>query len=383
MLRSVLSFVCVSLPVSSALAQESSPPKPLLPAAEKLQDLNELLAPIRKQFDMPALGAAVIVDGKLVALGVDGVRKVGDDALVERDDLWHLGSCTKAMTATLLAKQVAAGKLKWTTTLGDALPDLRQGMHEAARKITLESLLHHRAGLPSQPPTAQWVELFRFEGTDVEARREVAATMLAKAPEAALGARFLYSNASYMIAGAALERTTGKTWQELMRRDLFVPLGMRRAGFGPPGRDGHVEQPWGHVKAARGSKPMFADNPSSLGPAGTVHASLEDWAQFVALHLGVGDLGGGGDRQQVVPKEQLEVLHQAPKGADYASGWVTTERRWAPGKIIWHNGSNTMWFAVTWMAPDAKFAVLVTCNHGGGAAACDAAAAACIKRFRS
>jgi CubicO group peptidase (beta-lactamase class C family) len=377
---SVLSGLAVGQgkPLVARPAQQKAPAKPATSDAKQLEDLAELLAPIRKSNDMPALGAAVIVDGKLVALGVDGIRKVGDETKVTTADLWHLGSCTKAMTATLLAKQVAAGKLKWHTTLGEALPDLRDGMHDDARQITIASLLQHRSGLPSQPPMAQWLELFKFAGTDTEARREVAATMLKKAPEAARGERFLYSNAGYMIAGAALERAAGKSWQQLMTAELFTPLGMDRASFGVPGRDKHVDQPWGHVKAARGSQPMFADNPSSLGPAGTVHATLEDWAKFVALHLGVAPKQG----EPLLDAPLLANLHQPPKGADYALGWVTTKRGWAPGPIIWHNGSNTMWYAVTWMAPDANFAVLVVCNHGSGAKACNEASAACIQRFR-
>ena len=381
MSRCALLTVCLlnlPLPLQGQQKPSSDSPAAVPPTEVPLEDLQALLAPIRTRHDMPALGAAVLVDGKLVALGVDGIRKVGDDTPVTRQDLWHLGSCTKAMTATLLAKQVAAGKLKWETTLGQALPALRSGMHADARKITIASLLQHRSGLPGQPPMAQWLELFKFDGTDTEARREVAAKMLKKAPEAALGERFLYSNAGYMIAGAVLERAAGKTWQDLMKAELFVPLGMNSAAFGVPGRDQHVEQPWGHVAAARGSLPMFADNPSSLGPAGTVHATLEDWARFVALHLGVVAKEG----QQVLAAPHLAMLHQPPKGADYAFGWVVTKRGWAEGPIIWHNGSNTMWFAVTWMAPDAKFAVLVTCNHGGGQKACDEVAAACIQRFR-
>lgn len=344
----------------------------------QLEDLAELIAPIRELHKMPAIGAAVIVKGKLVALGVDGIRKVGDETPVTRTDLWHLGSCTKAMTATLVAQQVAAGKLKWTTTLGEALPDLRAGMHAEARKITIAQLLQHRSGLPGQPPTSQWLELFHFEGTNQEARREVAQRMLKKAPEAIPGDRFLYSNAGYMIVGAVLERATGKTWQEMIRTDLFGPLGMTSAGFGAPGRDQHVDQPWGHLKASRGSKPMFTDNPPSLGPAGTVHATLDDWARFVALHLGVGLEAN----KPVVAKESLAQLHQPPEAADYAAGWVVTTRDWAPGPVLWHNGSNTMWYAITWMAPDLQFAVLVTCNHGEGPKACDEVAAACIRRFR-
>lgn len=347
------------------------------PQAQEVADLAALIAPIRKRYKMPAMGACVIVKGKLVALGVDGIRKVGDEALVTENDLWHLGSCTKSMTATLVAQQVAKGKLKWQTTLGEALPGLRNGMHAEARKITIEQLLQHRSGLPGQPPTSQWLELFKFEGSHQQARREVAQRMLKKAPEAQPGERFLYSNAGYMIVGHVLERVTGKPWQELIRSDLFEPLGMKSAGFGAPGRDGQVDQPWGHLPGARVAKPMFADNPPSLGPAGTVHARLEDWAKYVALHLGVVTTD-----KPLVAKEHLLRLRTAPKGGEYALGWVTARRPWAEGPVIWHNGTNTMWYAITWLAPDSQFAVLVTCNHGQSATACDDLAAACIRRFR-
>jgi len=346
-------------------------------AAERpeLIDLAELIAPIRGRYEMPAIGAAVIRQGQLAALGVDGVRKVGDAARVQPDDLWHLGSCTKAMTATLIGRAVAAGHLQWTTTVGAALAGLRDGMHVDARAITIEQLLQHRSGLPAQPKTSQWLELFRFEGTDRQARREVAESMLGEAPEARPGSRFLYSNAGYMIAGAALEQATGKSWQSLMRTELCKPLGMTSVGFGPPGRDLRVEQPWGHLPTPNGPKPMFHDNPPSLGPAGTVHASLRDWAKFVGLHLDGMHAG-----KELLSAEVLARLHQ-PNKARYAMGWVVTTRDWASGPVIWHNGSNTMWFAITWIAPELRFAVMVTCNHGEGAKACDEVAAACIRRF--
>ncbi|MEZ6038465.1 MAG: serine hydrolase domain-containing protein [Planctomycetota bacterium] len=355
------------------------------PAPQPLADLHDTLAKLRTEHDVPALGCAVLVDGQLVALGTAGVRKHGDDTAVTDDDLWHLGSCTKAMTATLLARDVEAGRLAWTTTLGDALPDLRDGMHEDARAIPLAQLLQHRAGLPSQPPDALWRELFAFEGGDRAARTEVATVMLAKAPEAAPGVRFLYSNASYMIAGAVAERVTvdGEVheWQQRMRDELFAPLGMQSAGFGPPGDREHVTQPWGHRKAPRGMQPVFGDNPSSLGPAGTVHCSLRDWAKFVALHLGVVPTDG----EPLLNTASLAALHRPPtepKGADYALGWGVHRRAWAPGPILSHSGSNTMWFCVAWLAPEAKFAVLVTCNQGDADRACDAVAAAMIRRFR-
>lgn len=123
---------------------------------------------------------------------------------------------------------------------------------------------------------------------------------------------------------------------------------------------------------------MFADNPPSLGPAGTVHATLRDWAKFARLHLGVAPENG----RPLLTTEALQALHTPPSGGDYPLGWVVTKRPWAPGPILTHNGSNTMWFCVAWLAPEAKFGVLVVCNDGGGETACDDVAAACIRRYR-
>ena len=59
----------------------------------------------------PALAAAVVRDGKIVALGASGVRKAGDKTAVTVNDKFHLGSCTKSMMAVLAALMVEAGHL--------------------------------------------------------------------------------------------------------------------------------------------------------------------------------------------------------------------------------------------------------------------------------
>src|SRR5215470_14160319 len=64
------------------------------------------------------MAAAVLRGERIIAQGVAGVRKRGSAERVTLDDRFHLGSCTKAMTATLVAMLVEEGKLNWTTTLG-------------------------------------------------------------------------------------------------------------------------------------------------------------------------------------------------------------------------------------------------------------------------
>jgi CubicO group peptidase (beta-lactamase class C family) len=112
-----------------------------------------------------------------------------------------------------------------------------------------------------------------------------------------------------------------------------------------------------------------------LGPAGTVHCSLEDWLKFARLHLGeeVGELQ--------LDEATLAKLHSDPDGDGYALGWGVTEREWGGGTVLTHAGSNTMWFAVIWLAPERGAAYVAATNSAVESAprACDEAIAMMIE----
>ena len=158
-----------------------------------------------------------------------------------------------------------------------------------------------------------------------------------------------------------------------MREELFEPLGMKSAGFGPPGSADVVDQPRGHGLFGQQLPPgPMTDNPRGLGPAGTVHCSLEDWSKLVALHL-----QAARGESRLLKRESFEKLH-TPLGNDkdqYTLGWIVADRPWAAGQVLTHSGSNTYWYVVTWIAPKKNFAGLAACNTGptAGALATDAA----------
>ena len=124
-----------------------------------------------------------------------------------------------------------------------------------------------------------------------------------------------------------------------------------------------------------------ADNPPGIAPAGTVHCALADWAKFVGLHLRGARNELSDKEAKIIRAETIRRLQQPPAGADYACGWAIAERDWG-GRVLTHSGSNAMWFAVVWMAPEKDFAVLVVTNVGNEAArkACDEAAGALIQK---
>ena len=84
--------------------------------------LNELLTPYLARYHLPALAAAVVQDGKVIASGAVGTRRAGTDIPVTIKDRFHLGSDTKAMTALLAAMLVEEGKLRWDSTVAEVFP---------------------------------------------------------------------------------------------------------------------------------------------------------------------------------------------------------------------------------------------------------------------
>lgn len=180
-----------------------------------------------------------------------------------------------------------------------------------------------------------------------------------------------------------------------MRREVFAPLGITSAGFGAPGRPGKAAaQPRGHGADGKPVEPgPTADNPQAIAPAGTVHMTLEDWGRFITAHLrgARGEAVTAADGKAFLGAASWTRLHTPPADG-YALGWsVGTRPGWArgpnpgdAGRILTHNGSNTMWFCVTWLAPEQGYAVLVATNSGGATAekATDDAAAALIGLMR-
>lgn len=342
-------------------------------------DVSDDLAVIVQEHAVPGLVAAAIVEGEWAAQGAAGLRKSDAPEQVKMEDAFHIGSCTKSMTATLAAMLVEDQVLTWQTTLKDVFPEMP--MHEDYQKVTLQQLVTNTAGVPRAFPTDLWNQAREAKGTSRAQRLELVRGLLSRAPAHVPGTTYEYSNGGFTVAGAMLEEKTGESYESLLQRRLFVPLGMTRAGFGAPASPGLVDEPYGHRRKGEGWVPVaplpYGDNPEAISPAGRVHCPMGDLVRYTQFHMGVRG-------QPLLKPEALTGLHTPTAIHPYAAGWVVTKRGWAHGPVLTHTGSNTMFFTVIWMAPEDRFAVLACCNVGGdvGAKACDAAVAGLIQRFR-
>ncbi len=307
--------------------------------------LETRMARLRNEAGLTAVAAAVMTGRQLVAVAASGERRRGSGIPVTAGDRWHVGSITKSMTATLLAVLEDDGQLSLDDTLPALLPDV--AIAEGWSGCTLHHLLTHtggaRANFPYRvqnvwPDTAE--ELVR-------ARRRHVADVLARKPRYPSGKRHEYSNVGYTIAGHIAETITGKPFEVLLRDRVFAPLKLTSAGFGPPRGDGPNQEPVGHVAWFRWfRKPMDpfttrADNSPVMAPAGVVHMTIGDLARYGAVHLG----GESGSLPGLLPQSAWKRLH-TPFLDDYACGWACYTSDSAGGPVIWHNGSNTMWYAL-------------------------------------
>lgn len=208
----------------------------------KSEMISQALSEIVNDGKAPGMIAAIISSEGVIAIGSAGERKAGSGIAFTTNDVVHLGSCGKAMTATMLATLVAEGKLSWDTKLIEAIPELKNRIHTDYHKITLWQLLTHRAGIPKNP-----TDEGAFSSKEIKKRRLAILEDNFKSPATYEIDKFHYSNFGYMIAACMAEQITGLSWEVLMKQRLFDPLGMSTAGFDNPNISKSTAQPWATI----------------------------------------------------------------------------------------------------------------------------------------
>ncbi len=327
-------------------------------AAEPL-NLSPTLEPIRAKNNLPACGVAIIDATGIVAIGVTGKRRVDRAPEVTNEDLWHIGSCTKSMTAALVGMLVDEGKLRWDMAVTEALPDVPA--HAGWKAVTIDHLLTQRSGIPGMSP-GQWRTGEAGDGTPRAQRAKFAAQLLATPPARAPG-KFAYSNSGYGLLGAIIERAANRSYEVLLRERIFEPLKLATANIGAPGKTGewNPSQPWGHYRRGDALSPATPspDNqfPPALSPAACVHMSLRDFAHY-AWWVSVNE-------PALLKPGTFRKLQTPPEGSSYAGGLWVTELPGTGGPCVCHSGHMGGFFGV-FHSGKKQACVTVFNTEGGG-----------------
>ncbi|MBA4422176.1 MAG: serine hydrolase [Syntrophus sp. (in: bacteria)] len=339
-----------------------------------------MLRPYLTRYDLPAIAAAVVKDGKVISAGAVGTRKAGVKIPVTINDRFHLGSDTKAMTALLAAMLVEEGRLRWDTTIAETFPELVEKMDPGLGRVTLEQLLSHTSGIPTDNEDILKVYLGAMsqDGNLDDLRYWLVRQWSQRPLEFDPGTKFAYSNMGYTIIGAMIERVGKKTWDEAITERIFIPLKLRTAGLGPQSSLGKIDAPLGHTIIDGKVQAVLAgpngDGPSIIGPAGIAHMSVLDFAYWAGWNAGEGKR-----KPALVKPETMRKLHKpvitmpekkdaapgTPPGGKYAFGWGELTVDWAPYPLLYHGGSNGMNLAHIWLDTKRDFAMVIVTNVSG------------------
>ncbi|MFH8451238.1 serine hydrolase domain-containing protein [Streptomyces fungicidicus] len=295
----------------------------------------------------PSLVAAVVRGGRTVWTGArTSVEGQGPDDNVQ----YRIGSITKTFTAVLVLRLRDEGALALSDPLERHLPGTGAG------GATVAQLLAHSGGLAAETPGPWWE---RTPGS----LRPGLADVLGERPSAhPAGRRFHYSNTGYALLGALVEKLRGAPWEEVLRREVLEPLGLRRTTVRAeaPHAGGWAVHPWADVML-----PEPLEDLGLMAPAGQLWSTASDLARFAAF------LSGGDER--VLSDESLREMRTpaAPaEAADVTSGYaycLGLEIRHQHGRsLVGHTGSLPGFLAclTAGVADDVSAVVLANCTSG-------------------
>ena len=330
----------------------------------RLGDLDEYVEKAMVRWEVPGLAIAIVQEGKVIHARGYGVRGIGADAKVDAETVFCIASCTKAFTASAIAKLIDKANMQWDDPIAKHLRSFQLSDPELTARVTIRQALSHRTGLP----TANM--LWR---SGAFASEEILSRLRWLKPVAAPGERFLYNNNMYLVLGKMVEQVSGRKWNDFLRNELIEPLGMKSTVADSSGIRGLENVAAPHASDNGKVQRIQPYCPDIIAPAGAIHSNVLDMAQWLTMHLE----GGRSDGRQILSNARIEEMHTAPRRAEreapaepnvprapmsnYGLGWFFNDH--ADRRVIEHSGVQTGFVSWVAMMPEERLGLVVLANH--------------------
>jgi CubicO group peptidase (beta-lactamase class C family) len=323
-------------------------------------DLDAYIEKARVDHGVPGLAVTIVQGDDVVAKGY-GVRRLGAPERIDENTRFDVASLTKSFNAAMIATLVDEGKLRWDDRVRDVLPSVVFPDPVRDSEVTLRDLLAHRVAL--EPGNM----FLRLSGYD---RAEMFRRIRYLRPQGTFRADFVYSNVMYAVSGAMAEAATGKSWDDLVRERLLVPLGMNESTSNGELAGDDAASPHAVIDGVQ--QPVRHFRFPAVAPAAAVSSTANDMAKWLRFQLGDGTWNG----KRIISSDAMAEMHspqmivrttaamRAARGVEffaaYGLGWQVMDYR--GHAMLWHSGNaNGM---PTYMAtlPKEKIGVAVMIN---------------------
>jgi len=300
--------------------------------------------------DTPGASLAVIQDGKVIYTRAYGLADVENRVPASTSTNYRLASVTKQFTATAILKLVDRGKLSLDSRLTDVLPGAPQYAHD----VRIRHLLNHTSGLVDYEDFVPDTQTVQVLDADVLKLLSKIDSMYFPA-----GAKFRYSNSGYALLALVVEAVSGQTFAEVLKKNIFEPLGMNHTVAFQNGVSTVDNRAFGHSRTDKGFVRTDQSNTSAVLGDGGIYSSVEDlfkWDQdLFANHL----ISASLRQQSFTPG----VLNDGTK-TKYGFGWYIEPYKNLTS--VYHTGSTRGFRNAIFRLPEKHLTVIILTNRNEG-----------------
>lgn len=359
MSKHIFSLICFLVLLSS-----SSQARPNIEAIT--QKFDSYVEKSYKKWDVPGLSVALIAEGKVVWMKAYGVRDANTKEPVTTDTVFQIGSISKSFTSSLVALAVDKKLINWSDRVIDRDPSFRTFDPWVTREFRVDDTMSQRSG---QPAYASDQMVLMGAGRD-----DVLKAIAYVEPVSSFRSKFAYVNNLWLEAAKMLELTQAKTWEQLVKEQIFTPLKMTASTTDKNGLFNAPNHATPHQWSKSGPIALAPDWPFqhwvyTYGPAGGINSTIKDMTSYLLAQLGKIDL---------ISAQSLEVLHsphvfigggdnkKAPENfrdvgqVSYCLGWLRQQR--SPYPIVWHNGGTSGFRSIAALVPEADIGMVMLSN---------------------
>jgi CubicO group peptidase (beta-lactamase class C family) len=329
-----------------------------LAAAQKLDGFDEFAKLELRDWKCDGFAIAVIQDGKVILSKGYGLRDVKKNLPVTEKTLFAIGSSTKSFTVTAMGTLVDQGKLDWDKPVREYLPDFKMYDPFATERMTPRDLVTHRSGLPRH-------DLMWYNSPF--SRQELFEKLRYLEPNKDFRTTFQYQNLMFMTAGYLAGHVAGSTWEQLVRKAVFEPLGMKSSNFSVTDSQKSTDYSLGYQVVNDIVVDMPFRNIDAIGPAGSINSNIEDMTKYVMMHMakGKGVVSATNEMQMMIPQMAIATPSPDKELGDLAYGMGFFVTSYRGHKFVHHGGNIDGFSALVAFLPDDKLGLVILTNQNG------------------
>jgi beta-lactamase class C len=322
--------------------------------------LDARLERLAQENTMVGLAVGIVEDGEIRFLKGYGETVAGSGDPVTTSTVFRWASLSKGVAADMVAKLAEERRLSLYEPVANYSQSLRlPGGNE--HRATIINLLSHSLGLFSHANEA----LLEDGGDPKYLRGTLGALHAVCAP----GQCHAYQNVAYDAASEVVEKVTGESYQQALRTQLFLPLGMTSASVTRAGLEGAPSWARPHQAGKRGKPAIVTDSYYRVPAAGGVNSSIKDLAIWLQAQMGADPavlplkvLEDVQEPRIKTPGElgRLRKFRERLDRADYGLGWRIYD--YAGHRIVGHRGGVTGYRSLILFDPRLKTGVVALWN---------------------